>query len=40
MENFRWEYNHYRPHSVLNDLTPKEFVNLQLTKPETPLLTV
>lgn len=40
IENFRWEYNHYRPHSALDDLTPKEFVNLQFTKPETPLLTV
>ena len=40
IENFRWEYNHNRPHSALNDLTPKEFVNLQLTKPETPLFIV
>ena len=34
IENFRWEYNHYRPHSSLNDLTPKEFVNLQIKSPE------
>lgn len=35
IENFRWEYNHYRPHSSLNDLTPKEFINLQKINPET-----
>lgn len=29
IEYYRWEYNHYRPHSSLNDLTPKEFINLQ-----------
>ncbi|PTS94263.1 hypothetical protein DBR11_23820 [Pedobacter sp. HMWF019] len=29
IENVRWEYHHYTPHSSLNDLTPKEFVNLQ-----------
>jgi putative transposase len=35
IENYRWEYNHYRPHSSLNDLTPKEFIKLQQEKPET-----
>ncbi|WP_416366732.1 hypothetical protein [Sphingobacterium siyangense] len=40
MENFQREYNHYRPHSTLDGLTPKEFVNLKFTKPETPLWTV
>gem|GEM_PF-1671263 len=35
IENFRWEYSHYRPHSPLDDLTSKGFVNLQLTIPET-----
>lgn len=35
IENFRWEYNHYRPHSSLNDLTPKEFINLQQQAPKT-----
>lgn len=34
-ENYRWEYNHFRPHSSLDDLTPKEFVNLQSQRPET-----
>jgi putative transposase len=40
IEDFRWEYNHFRPHSTLNDLTPEEFVNLHLETPETLLLTV
>lgn len=40
IEEYRWEYNHYRPHSSLNDLTPKEFINLQQTNPETLLKAV
>jgi putative transposase len=28
IEDFRWEYNHFRPYSSINDLTPKEFVIL------------
>lgn len=40
IEAFRWEYNHLRPHSSLNDLTPKEFINLHQTDPKTLLLTV
>jgi putative transposase len=40
IENYRWEYNHYRPHSSLNDLTPKEFINLQQISPETLIQTV
>ena len=40
IENFSWEYNHYRPHSSLNDLTPKEYVNLQNKTQKTPLLRV
>jgi putative transposase len=40
IEDFRWEYNHFRPHSSLNDLTPKEFVNLHQETPKTLLLTV
>ncbi|KAA0994219.1 transposase [Dyadobacter sp. UC 10] len=39
MEDFRWEYNHFRPHSALNDY-PKEFVDLNREKPETLLSTV
>src|SRR5690606_42019328 len=34
-ENYRCEYNQFRPHSSLDDLTPKEFVNLQSQRPET-----
>jgi putative transposase len=34
MEDWRWEYNHFRPHSSLNDLSPQEFVNLHPVKPE------
>lgn len=40
IENFRWEYNHYRPCSSLNDLTAKEFINLQQQTPETLIQTV
>lgn len=40
IEDFRWEYNHFRPHSALNDLTPKEFVNFHQDTPETLLSTV
>jgi len=40
IEDFRWEYNHFRPHSALNESTPKEFVNLHQETSETLLLTV
>lgn len=40
IENYRWEYNHFRPHSSLNDLTPKEFINLHQICPETLIQTV
>lgn len=40
IEDFRWEYNHFRPHSALDDLTPKEFVNLHQGTPETLLSSV
>ena len=30
-----WEYNHFRPHSSINDLTPKEFIILHENIPET-----
>jgi len=40
IEVWREEYNTFRSYSTPSDLTPKEFVNLQLTRPETPLLTV
>jgi len=35
IEDFRWEYNHFRPHSSINDLTPKEFIILHENTPET-----
>lgn len=37
IEDWKWEYNYFRPHSSLEDLSPQEFINLQLTKPETPI---
>lgn len=40
IEDFRWEYNHFRPHSALNDLTTKEFINLHQEIPETLIQTV
>ena len=40
IEDYRWEYNHYRPHSSLNDLTPKEFIKLHQIEPKTQLKTV
>jgi putative transposase len=35
IEDFRWEYNHFRPHSSINDLTLKEFIILDENTPET-----
>lgn len=29
IENWKWEYNYFRPHSSLGDLAPQEFINLQ-----------
>lgn len=40
IEDYRWEYNHFRPHSSLNDLTPKEFIKLHQIEPKTLLKTV
>jgi putative transposase len=34
IEDWRWEYNHFRPRSSLNDLSPLEYVNLHPVKPE------
>lgn len=28
IEDWKWDYNLFRPHSSLNDLTPQEFINL------------
>jgi len=36
IENWRHEYNHFRPHSSLNNLTPMEYIEIcQSTSPET-----
>lgn len=35
IEAWRWDYNLFRPHSSLNDLSPQEFINLQQIHPET-----
>ncbi len=35
IEDFRWEYNHFRPHSSINDFTPKEFIILDENTRET-----
>jgi putative transposase len=29
IEDWRWEYNHFRPHSSLDDFSPQEFIKLQ-----------
>jgi len=38
MESWRWDYNHIRPHSSLNDLTPIEMINLLKEKSENLIL--
>jgi len=40
IENWRIEYNTYRPHSSLNDLTPEEFARRHQTKTPELYLTV
>jgi putative transposase len=37
IEAWRWEYNHLRPHSSLNDYTPAEVIEMSL-KPENLIL--
>jgi len=32
IENWRQEYNHFRPHSSLNNLTPEELINQEKNK--------
>jgi len=39
-ENYRREYNHYRPHSTLDDLTSKEFFNFPQMTSEILFATV
>jgi putative transposase len=33
IEDWRWEYNHFRPHSTLDDLSPQEFIKLHENTP-------
>lgn len=33
IEDWRWEYNHFRPHSALGDLSPQEFIKLHENTP-------
>lgn len=35
IEAWKWEYNYFRPHSSLDDLSPQEFINLHQIHPET-----
>ena len=37
IEEWRWEYNHFRPHSSLNDLSPQEFIKLHENMPENSI---
>ena len=37
IEDWKWEYNHFRPHSALDDLSPQEFIKLHENTPETRL---
>lgn len=38
IEDWRWEYNHFRPHSSLDDLSPQEFINLHENTPRNSTL--
>ena len=35
IDDWKWEYNYFRPHSSLDDLSPQEFINLHTNNPET-----
>lgn len=38
INNWRYEYNEYRPHCSLNNMTPMEYIeNLLTTSPEIPV---
>ncbi|WP_018615365.1 integrase core domain-containing protein, partial [Segetibacter koreensis] len=37
IKNWREEYNHFRPHSSLNGMTPNEVVKMYINKPESPI---
>ncbi|MDT4866804.1 IS3 family transposase ISYps8 [compost metagenome] len=40
IDDWKWEYNYFRPHSSLSDLSPQEFINLHQNNPETLIKTV
>lgn len=35
IDDWKWEYNYFRPHSSLDDLSPQEFIILHTNNPET-----
>jgi len=37
LEDWRLEYNHYRPHQSLNYMTPAEYARTQTTKDQPEL---
>jgi putative transposase len=37
IEDFRRKYNHFRPHSSINDVAPKEFIIFHENIPETQI---
>lgn len=38
IDDWRWDYNHFRPHSSLNDLTPQQYINLHPPNTENSTL--
>lgn len=34
IDDWKWEYNYFRPHSSLDDLSPQEFINLHKITPK------
>ena len=32
IENWRWDYNNFRPHSSLNNMTPEEYATISITE--------
>ena len=37
IETCRWEYNHFRPHRSLSDLSPNKFINLHVNNPKNSI---
>lgn len=38
VDRWKWEYNHERPHSSLDDLTPEEYITSQLQMADNSIL--